>query len=121
MQAGLRLCCSQTPEDRFFSLRGLFYFSKKKVHEEAEEDDDEEEEDEDEEEETDEEEDDEEEEESEEEEEEDEKEVTTTVCTYVQTGPLSSVGNVSGNRYESDCRSRGRQFDPCLVPYFRGD
>ena len=34
---------------------------------------------------------------------------------------LSAVGNVSGNRCESDCRSRGREFDPGPVPYFRGD
>ena len=33
----------------------------------------------------------------------------------------SAVGNVSGNRCESDCRSRGREFDPGPVPYFRGD
>ena len=33
----------------------------------------------------------------------------------------STVGNVSGNRCESDCRSRGREFDPGPVPYFRGD
>ena len=37
------------------------------------------------------------------------------------TGPGSAVGNVSGNRCESDCRSRGRVFDPGPVPYFRGD
>ena len=29
--------------------------------------------------------------------------------------------NVSGYRYVSDCRSRGREFDPGPVPYFRGD
>ena len=29
------------------------------------------------------------------------------------------VGNVSGYRWESDCRSRGREFDPGPVPYFR--
>ena len=28
------------------------------------------------------------------------------------TGPRSAVGNVSGNRCESDCRFRGREFDP---------
>ena len=28
------------------------------------------------------------------------------------TGPRSAVGNVSGNRCESDCRSRGPEFDP---------
>ena len=33
----------------------------------------------------------------------------------------SAVGNVSGNRCESDCRSRGREFDPGPVPCFRGD
>ena len=26
--------------------------------------------------------------------------------------PCSTVGNVTGNRWESDCRSRGRKFDP---------
>ena len=36
-------------------------------------------------------------------------------------GPLSAVCNVSGNRCESDCRSRCREFDPGPVPYFRGD
>ena len=36
-------------------------------------------------------------------------------------GPRSAVGNVSGYRYVSDYRSRGREFDPGLVPYFRGD
>ena len=38
-----------------------------------------------------------------------------------QTGPRSAVGNVSGYRCVSDCRSRGREFDPGPVPYFRGD
>ena len=37
------------------------------------------------------------------------------------TGPHSTVANVPGNRCESDCRSRGREFDPSQVPYFRGD
>ena len=36
-------------------------------------------------------------------------------------GPRSAVGNVSGYRCVSDCRSRGREFDPSPVPYFRGD
>ena len=31
-----------------------------------------------------------------------------TVLLFDTTGPLSAVGNVSGNRCESDCRSRGR-------------
>ena len=38
-------------------------------------------------------------------------------CTW----PGSAVGNMSGNRCESDCRSRGREFVPGPVPYFRGD
>ena len=33
----------------------------------------------------------------------------------------SAVGNVSGYRCVSDFRSRGREFDPGPVPYFRGD
>ena len=37
------------------------------------------------------------------------------------TGPRSAVGNGSGYRCVSDCRSRGREFDPGPVPYFRGD
>ena len=37
------------------------------------------------------------------------------------TGPRSAVGNLSGNRCKSDCRSRGREFDPGPVLYFRGD
>ena len=36
-------------------------------------------------------------------------------------GPRSAVGNVSGYRWVSDCRSRGREFDPGPVPYYRGD
>ena len=43
------------------------------------------------------------------------------LITYHITGPRSAVSNVSGNRCESDCRSRGRKFDPGPVPYFRGD
>ena len=34
---------------------------------------------------------------------------------------ITSEPGVSGNRCESDCRSRGREFDPGPVPYFRGD
>ena len=37
------------------------------------------------------------------------------------TGLRSAVGNMSGYRCVSDCRSRGRKFDPGPVPYFRGD
>ena len=37
------------------------------------------------------------------------------------TGPRSAVGNVPGYRCVSDCISRGREFDPGPVPYFRGD
>ena len=40
---------------------------------------------------------------------------------FFYTGPRSAVGNVSGYRCVSDCRSRGREFDPDPVPYFRGD
>ena len=35
--------------------------------------------------------------------------------------PCSPDGNVSGYRCVSDCRSRGREFDPNTVPYFHGD
>ena len=35
-----------------------------------------------------------------------------------RTGLCSTVGNKSGNRCMSDCRSRGREFDPGPVPYF---
>ena len=38
-----------------------------------------------------------------------------------RTGPRSAVGNVSAYRCVSDCRSRGREFDPGPVPCFRGD
>ena len=40
---------------------------------------------------------------------------------FIHTGLRRAVGNVSGNRCESNCRSRGREFDPGPVPYFRGD
>ena len=51
---------------------------------------------------------------------------TETLYIYYKTiqqhtGPRSAVGNVSGYRCLSDCISRGREFDPGLVPYFRGD
>ena len=39
----------------------------------------------------------------------------------IHTGPRSAVRNVSGYRCVSDCKSRGREFDPGPVPYFRGD
>ena len=35
--------------------------------------------------------------------------------------PRIAVGIVSDCRYVSDCKSRGREFDPGPVPYFRGD
>ena len=41
-------------------------------------------------------------------------------CMY-RAAPSSAVSNVSGCRYVPDCRSRGREFDPGQVPYFRGD
>ena len=40
--------------------------------------------------------------------------------TYLSTGQGRAVGNVSGYRCESDCRSRGREFDPGPVLYFCG-
>ena len=43
------------------------------------------------------------------------------IQNWLFTGPRSAVGNVSGYRCVSDCRSRGREFDPGPVPYFRGD
>ena len=33
----------------------------------------------------------------------------------------SAVSKVSDRRYMSDYRSRGSEFDPGPVPYFRGD
>ena len=39
----------------------------------------------------------------------------------IRAGPRSAVGNVSGYRCVSDCRSRGGEFNPGPVPYFRGD
>ena len=41
--------------------------------------------------------------------------------TFKFTGPHSAAGNVCCNRCESDCRSRGVEFDPSPVQYFRGD
>ena len=47
---------------------------------------------------------------------------TTSFCSRRQfTGPRSAVCNVSGNRCESDYRSRGREFNASLVSYFRRD
>ena len=36
-------------------------------------------------------------------------------------GPHSAVGKVSGYRCQADCRSRGPEFDPGLVPHYCGD
>ena len=47
--------------------------------------------------------------------------LTFPVNHFITAGPRSAVGNVSGYRCVSDCRSRGREFDPGPVPYFRGD
>ena len=41
--------------------------------------------------------------------------------SFDDAGPHSAVGNVSGYRCVSDCRSRGREFDPGPAPYFCGD
>ena len=46
--------------------------------------------------------------------------VVMTSSTHI-AGPCSAVGNVSDYRCVTDCRSRGRKFDPGPVPYFRGD
>ena len=35
------------------------------------------------------------------------------------TGPGNPVGNMSNYRGVSDCRSRGHEFDPGMVPHFR--
>ena len=47
--------------------------------------------------------------------------ITTKKRAPGVTGPGSAVGNVSGSRCESDCRSRGREFDPGPVSNFCGD
>ena len=47
--------------------------------------------------------------------------VSLSVPSSTETITSSAVGNVSGYRCMSDCRSRGREFDPGPVPYFRGD
>ena len=49
------------------------------------------------------------------------KKTTFTVVNGLKTGTRSAVGNVFGYRCVSDCRSRGHEFDPGPVPYFRGD
>ena len=43
------------------------------------------------------------------------------ITNIIYTEPRSAVGNVSDCRYVSDCRSRGREFDPGSFPYFHGD
>ena len=45
----------------------------------------------------------------------------TLIYDKMFTRPSSAVGNVSGYRCVPDCHSRGREFDPGPVPYFRGD
>ena len=47
--------------------------------------------------------------------------VTVFRSSLIFTWLRCAAGNVSGNRCESDCRSRGCEFNPRLVPYFRGD
>ena len=47
--------------------------------------------------------------------------VSCILCCQQLTRPRSAVGNMSGNRCESDCRSRGCEFNSGPVPYFRGD
>ena len=47
--------------------------------------------------------------------------VGNRMSRLIFTGPRSAVGNVSDYRCVSDCNSRGREFVPGPVPYFRGD
>ena len=47
--------------------------------------------------------------------------VSYTVHIHFVDYTSVTVGNVSGYRCVSDCRSRGREFDPGLIPYFHGD
>ena len=47
--------------------------------------------------------------------------VTCLATDACLTGSRGAVGNVSGYRCVSDCRSGGREFDPSPVPYFRED
>ena len=47
--------------------------------------------------------------------------ISKAINVLLMTGPHSAVGNVSGYRWGPDCKSRGREFDPGLVPYFHGD
>ena len=47
--------------------------------------------------------------------------ITNNFTQMEHTGPRSAVDNVSGNRCESDCRSRGHEFDPGPVPNSCGD
>ena len=47
--------------------------------------------------------------------------MTTHLNNCTASNDQSSVGNVSGYRCVSECRSRDRDFDPGPVPYFCGD
>ena len=47
--------------------------------------------------------------------------ITQMLLLDLIQGSRSAASNVSGNRCKCDCRSRGHQFNPGLVPYFRGD
>ena len=47
--------------------------------------------------------------------------IYTHIHIHKLAGPRSAVGNVFDYRCVSDCRSRGCEFDPGPVPYFRGD
>ena len=42
----------------------------------------------------------------------------SSVLEIFYTGPRSAVSNVSGYRCVSDCRSRGREFDPARYHTF---
>ena len=41
------------------------------------------------------------------------------LCCFFMAGPRSASGNVTDYRCVFDRRSRGREFDPGLVPLFR--
>ena len=49
-----------------------------------------------------------------------EKDILSLIC---ETYTVSIQGHIAQSdcRYMSDCRSRGCEFDPGLVPYFHGD
>ena len=48
--------------------------------------------------------------------------LSSLLCSQLQvTGSHRAVGNVSGCRYVSECRPRGHELDPSLVPFICQD